>query len=239
MSWLAGKFLAFDLETTGKDPRDARIVTASTIKIDGATGAKFPTEWLADPGIEIPAEAAAIHGVSTEHARNHGRPAHEVVHEVTAAIRDAWEQGIPVIGHNIGYDLSVMEFENLRHWPNGGGIGALGPILCTFVIDKHVSYRKGKRTLTATAAHYRVPLSEQDAHGSTADALAAARILWKIAKAYPTIAKRTLPELFDDQISWHREQAESLAKFFWLQGTKHDVCPDWPIRTDMVAGVSA
>lgn len=239
MSWLAGKFLAFDFETTDKDPRTARLVTAAAITLDGTTGEKLPAEWLADPGIEIPAETTAIHGITTAHARDHGQPSHEVVHQVTQTVREAWQLGIPVVGHNIGYDLSVLEFENLRHWPNGGGIGVLGPILCTFVIDGHVSRRKGKRTLTATAAHYGVALSEEDAHGATADALASARILWKIAKRYSTIAERTLPDLFDEQISWHRDRAESLAAYFDKQGIKHDVCPDWPIRTDTVVGVPA
>jgi DNA polymerase-3 subunit epsilon len=233
MSWLTGKLLAFDLETTGKDPRTARIVTAAAITIDGTTGEKLAAEWLADPGCEIPAETTAIHGITTEHARDHGQPSHVVVDAVTRTIREAWALGIPVVGHNVGYDLSVVEFENLRHWPGGEGLGPLGPVLCTHVIDGHVSYRKGKRTLTVTAAHYGVELSEQDAHGASADALASARILWKIA----TIMARTLPELFDDQISWHRDRAESLAKYFNSQGIAHDVCPDWPIRTETVAGV--
>jgi DNA polymerase-3 subunit epsilon len=240
MSWLAGKFLAVDTETTGKDPRKARLVTAAAILIDGTTGQKDVTEWLADPGIEIPAEATRIHGVSTEHARNHGRPSHLVVHEVVQTIRQAWDANIPVVGHNVGpYDLTLLECEHLRHWPNGPGLGSLGLVLDTLTIDGHVSRRSGKRNLVATARHYGVVLSEEDAHGSTADALASARILWKIAKAYPTVAGRTLVELFDDQISWHRDRAESLAKHFDSKGIAHDVCPDWPIRTDMVVGVPA
>jgi DNA polymerase-3 subunit epsilon len=240
MSWLNGKLLAFDLESTDKDPRTARIVSAAAIMMDGTTGETLPAEWLSDvDGEEIPAEAIGIHGITTEHAREHGQPLHQVVEQVTQTIREAWKLGIPVVGHNVGYDLSLVEFENLRFWPQGEGLGSLGPVLDTFVIDGHVSYRKGKRTLTTTAAHYGVALFEEDAHGATADAFASAKILWQIAKKYPTIMARTLPQLFDDQISWHRDRAESLAKYFDKQGIAHDVCPDWPIRTDTVVGVPA
>ena len=48
----------FDLETTGLDLREARIVTACAVEIDqdgNITGAN--KEWLADPGIEIPVAA--------------------------------------------------------------------------------------------------------------------------------------------------------------------------------------
>lgn len=239
MTWLQGKFLALDLETTARNPLDALIVTASVIRIDAATGEKHVTEWLSDVGgAPIPPETTAIHGVMTEYARTNGQPSYRVVDQVTQEVRNAWAERIPIVGHNVGYDLTVLECENLRHWPQGEGLGPLGPVLCTYVIDGHVSYRKGKRNLVATAQHYGVPLSEQDAHGSTADALAAARILWMIAKRYPTIAGRTLAELFDDQISWHRERAESYAAHCKRVGKPvDDICPDWPIRTETVVGV--
>ena len=74
-SWSMHPRAAFDLETTGKDPRTARIVTASIVMVDEAGAVADTHEWLADPGMEIPEEAAAIHGISTAHAREHGRPA--------------------------------------------------------------------------------------------------------------------------------------------------------------------
>ena len=43
----------FDLETTGIDAETARIVTAHVGLID-ATGDSSRTDWIADPGVEIP-----------------------------------------------------------------------------------------------------------------------------------------------------------------------------------------
>src|SRR5690606_40999666 len=82
------RLLAFDLETTGPDPRTAHIVSSALIAIDGAD--KKERNWLADPGIEIPEGATAVHGITTAYARENGRPHAEVVTETVAAIRRGW-----------------------------------------------------------------------------------------------------------------------------------------------------
>ena len=59
----------FDTETTGLDTRYARIVTCF-LGIIGPDGeVQESHSWLADPGVEIPEQAAAVHGVTTEMAR--------------------------------------------------------------------------------------------------------------------------------------------------------------------------
>ena len=229
MSWLEGKYLAFDLETNSKFPEQARIVTATTILIDPATGEKDITNWLSDvDGYEIPPETTAIHGITTEHARAHGQPAGEVAAQVADTIDQAWNEGFPVIGHNVGYDFTVLDCELSRHW--GAGLTLHKAVLDTYVIDKHFSYRKGKRQLVPTAAYYRVPLAEEDAHDATADALASARILWVMARRYPKLAERSLEELYDQQIVWHREQQDSLAEYFRREGIDSEISYGWPIR---------
>lgn len=67
MAWYRELLVGFDLETTGTDPREARIVTAAVIEVrDGQVLGH--REWLADPGVEIPADAVAVHGISNERA---------------------------------------------------------------------------------------------------------------------------------------------------------------------------
>jgi DNA polymerase III epsilon subunit-like protein len=86
MSWHTGRLAAFDIETTGTDPESDRIVTAAISLV----GAELPGEhhaWLIDPGIEIPAGAAAVHGITTERARAEGRD---------AAARVAYRLGVVV-----------------------------------------------------------------------------------------------------------------------------------------------
>ena len=59
MTWMNGLRATFDLETTGVDVTTARIVTASLILLDPQGNVVRRGEWLADPGVEIPAGAAA------------------------------------------------------------------------------------------------------------------------------------------------------------------------------------
>ena len=75
-SWVTGPLLGFDTKTTGVDPLKDHLVTAAVVSrgslgADGARGQDVRT-WLADPGVEIPEAAAAVHGITTERARTEG-----------------------------------------------------------------------------------------------------------------------------------------------------------------------
>lgn len=236
MSWLDGPLVAWDLESTGVDPNSARIVTATVVWLTPASPrweVKTKT-WLADPGVEIPAGAAKVHGITTARARAEGRPAWEVVAEVTTALGRALAQQIPVVGHNIGgYDLTLLDREGRRHGTKtlSEGLREVSPIIDTLTIDRAFDrYRKGKRTLTATAKHYGIELSEDDAHDATADAMASVRVLWKMAQAYPTLRQVPLASLHHQQIGWRAEQAASLESYLRKKDPTATVNPAWPIQ---------
>lgn len=230
-SWANGPLCAFDLETTGKDPLEAHVVTATVIQLQTRPRGKTLTRnWLADPGVEIPDEAAAIHGITTEHARQHGRPLAEVVDQVCGSLQLAWSTGIPVVGHNVSYDLTVLAAEcsrlDLRPFTVDG------PVVDTIVLDRGVDrYRRGSRKLIDTAAHYGVRLTEEEAHGSEADALAAARVAFKIARRFPVVGQMPLAALQRWQADRHRAWANGFGAYLRNQGKKDDVCRDWPLRS--------
>src|SRR4051812_32065764 len=86
----------FDLETTGIDVETSRIVSAHVGVLD-ATGTLVEMwDWLADPGVEIPPQASAVHGISTERARAEGRPAADVVGEIIATLSALFARGMAV-----------------------------------------------------------------------------------------------------------------------------------------------
>ncbi|MBF4462362.1 MULTISPECIES: 3'-5' exonuclease [unclassified Rathayibacter] len=218
----------FDLETTGIDVRSSRIVAAHVGVIDAAGEALEGTSWLADPGIEIPAGASAVHGITTEYAREHGRPAGEVVAEVSEALRSLLERGIPVVVYNAPYDLSLLAHES-RRW----GVPVLldpSPIVDPLVIDKAVDrYRKGKRTLTVTAQHYGVALTE--AHDAAADALAAGRIAQALGGAFADELGVGAEALHALQVEWCRSQAESFQDYMRRVRDESFVADGaWPVR---------
>ena len=89
MNFDATRMLSFDLETTSVNPKEARIVTSALVRIDGRD--VNSQEMLADPGVEIPEEAAKVHGITTEKARAEGRPHEDVLKETVNAIYQAWD----------------------------------------------------------------------------------------------------------------------------------------------------
>lgn len=227
MTWRDEPMLAFDLETTAPDPEQARIVTACA-GIASAAGWE-PSEWLLRQDAPIPEGAIAVHGITTEKANAEGRDAAECVLEIRNVVLTAWSVGRPVVGYNITYDLTVLDRESRRH--GHGPLPILGPVLDGLVIDKAVDrYRRGSRKLVDVCAHYGITLDA--AHDSTADALAAARLVWRLAGALPTTALRTdLGEVTDWQAARYAEQRASFADYRRRRGEPlDDESIDWPIR---------
>jgi len=227
MTWSNGPFLAYDCESTGTSVDVDRIVTATTVWIDG--GQMETTSWLINPGVPIPAEATAVHGISDDHAVTHGRPPAECVSEIAGQLSHAWNSGVPVLAYNASFDLTILDREMRR---NGVTKWGLQPklILDPFVIDKAVDrYRKGKRTLTAACEHYGV--RHGGAHDATADALAAARVMWAIGQRYPLLAEYSLQQMHANQQQWAAEQAASFRDYLIRKGeTENLPSGEWPMR---------
>lgn len=226
-SWTELPRATFDLETTGIDPKTARIVTASLVLVSPDGEVLRAGEWLADPGVEIPEQASAIHGITTEYAREHGKPAQQVAYEVAMALGGLFADGVPVIAFNAAYDFSVLHFELARY-----GFPPLicYPVLDPLVINKHVhKFKKGKRTLEVLASEYSVEL--ENAHTSKDDALAAERLLTAMSFEYEEI-EQPATALHEQQITWAAEQAAELQDYFNRIGKQADVSGAWPVRTD-------
>lgn len=242
--------LAIDLETTSADPEHARIVTAAAVLVDG--GRVIERSWLSDvDGHEIPAQATAIHGVTTARAYAEGRPAREVIWGVLEAITTR-PSGASVVAFVARYDLTVIDREAHRHGLPGLNVSQ---VVDPHVIDKHLDrYRPGPRTLAATCAHYQRDRSLLDldaAHSATADALAAARLAYVLGR-WGRVIRRVrneqeaaelaglearweavrcdLSALHEAQAGWAREQAEGLAEHFRQTGKADPatVQHDWP-----------
>lgn len=231
MTWHTEPLVGFDLETTGVDVETARIVTAALV-FRTEEGTYNTRSWLADPGVDIPAEAAAVHGITTEKAKADGEPAAEVVDSVTTWLAAAAREGRPLVAMNARYDFTVLDRECRRH-----GVATLGQRLCDtvgpgpvidpYILDKQADkYRPGSRRLEALAAHYGVELTA--AHTSDADARAAIEVAVAIAEKYPQLQVHP-DQLHVWQIRWAAEQAAS----FQAHKRKTDpyavIDAEWPL----------
>lgn len=260
MSWHLGRMCAFDLETTGIDVEQDRIVTAAVYGVGGGQPVQ-PGAWLADPGVEIPTAASDIHKVTTEKARAEGRPAQEVIAEVVERLALAVGVGHPIVGHNVGsYDLTLLDRECRRH-----GVPPLTDrihpdmrmlVIDTYVLDKHVdTFRKrvseeqGAHVLKTCAATYQLAWNDAEAHGCEYDALVAARVAYRIGQLAHTsradwpdeiravrrprfhdLRDLDLPALHDAQIKWAAEQAASLQDYKRQTDPAAVVDGSWPLR---------
>lgn len=232
MSWHLGRLAGFDLETTGIDVESDRIVTACVVGC-GDGQPVTPRTWLADPGIDIPAEATAVHGISTEKARTDGRPAADVVEEIVHALAAAVDAGSPVVIMNAPYDLTLLDREARRHGvtPLTDLVGDELRVIDPRVMDKAVDpYRKGRRTLTDLCSYYGLRLDA--AHTADADALAACRVAWALAEKWPQLRGTALDELHTVQQQWAQQQATSYASYLArTPGREHEaasVQTGWP-----------
>lgn len=221
MNFDASRMLAFDLETTSANPKDARIVTSALVRIDGRDVQKV--EHLADPGIEIPQAATDVHGITTERAQAEGRPHEEVLKDTVDAIKAAWDDGLTLIVYNAAFDLTVLRSLT-------GDFTVTGPVFDPYVIDRvSDKWRKGKRTLGAVCEHYGVELG--NAHEATADALAAARVAWKqVRQHYPNLAQMDENELMEFQaVKWYEDRV-AFKKYLEGKGRDaSDVSTAWPM----------
>lgn len=231
MSWHSGRLAAFDIETTGTDTENDRIVTAS-VSVVGGGEQTIGTNWLVDPGIEIPAEATAVHRITTEQARTQGLPADQAVFEITEHLAELIMAGIPIIAFNARFDLTILDREARRYEQETlsdlvGGPEAL-LVIDPYVLDKRFNqFRKGRRTLSILCEAYGIRLD--DAHAADADALAAARLAWKLCNTEAELQEYDLAGLHVAQVAWALEQAESLQQYFASKGRVERIEGQWPV----------
>ncbi|MER7487853.1 3'-5' exonuclease [Streptomyces sp. NPDC126497] len=233
MGWHRELLIGFDLETTGTDPREARIVTGAVIEVRAGEPLDR-REWLADPGVPIPPDAVAVHGVSNERATAEGSPAAQVADAIAETLTAHWRAGVPVVAYNATFDLTLLSAELRRYaLPSlrdrlGGADPA--PVVDPYTIDRSVDrYRRGKRNLEAVCAEYGVVLDA--AHDATADALAAARLACAIAGRHPAVAALDPAELHRRQIEWYAAWAADFQDFLRRKGDATAVIDGtWPLR---------
>jgi DNA polymerase III epsilon subunit-like protein len=198
-------------------------VTSALITINGSR--RDDLEILADPGIPIPEGATKIHGITTEYAREHGRPHDEVLAETIERIRRGWSEGATLIIYNAAYDLTVLRALDPTFTVDG-------PVFDPLVVDKAKDrYRKGGRRLTQVCEHYGVALD--NAHEASADAVAAARVAWKLARAYPEVVEMSADDLMLKQATWNYEDKSHLKEYFISKGQTakaETVNTSWPLQ---------
>jgi len=152
--------IVLDTETTGLDPGAGhRLIEVACLELmhHVPTGRAF--QRYVDPGREVPPEAVAIHGISTEQLK--GKP-------LFAAIADELLEfiaGDPLVIHNAEFDLGFINAE-LK-------LAGRSPLDLPYV-DTVVMARKrfpgAPASLDALCRRFNIDLSEREKHGARLDA---------------------------------------------------------------------
>lgn len=242
--WHLGRLLAFDTETSGVEVDTHRIVTAAAILLGGGQHPEHRT-WLTDvDGQEIPAEATSVHGITTEHAHANGMPARDAVNDIAAVLTEAVGAGATIVGHNVQFDLTLLDREMRRHL--GYGLHDAIPadrltVIDSMVLDRYaapfrrrVSETQGPYQMKTSAQTYGLGWDDGAAHGAEYDAVMSARVAWRIGsiahqphaerpewvrrlrtQRFNDLARLSVQQLHQRQIEWAKADAAGFQE--WLR----------------------
>lgn len=148
--------IAFDLEATGTDPLQDRVIQIGIVRPDGER------EWLVHPGREIPEEVVKLTGITQSMVS-----ASPLFCEIAAEVAEALRGG-PLVGFGCHrYDVPLLDVEFERSgvafdWPE--------------VIDAGELFKQfAPRNLNAAVGHY-LGRDHVGAHTAVADARAALEV---------------------------------------------------------------
>ncbi len=203
--WIEETIAFIDVETTGRDAEQDRIVELGIVL---GRGGRIIAEksWLVNPGVPISEESSAVHGIREADVKDKPTLASCLV-EVAEMLRGA----IPA-AYNASFDKGFVLAEVMR----SGGVAALPPAFRRevewadpLVLAREIHRDAESRALGDMTALLGIELER--AHRATDDARAALRVLYALAKDPRVPVKYAA--LIQEQRRLGREQDE--ARRFW------------------------
>lgn len=159
--------IVLDTETTGLDfVRGHRVIEIGCVELFNRIPTGREYHCFINPERDVPAEAEAIHGISTELLI--GKPLfREVMRDFLAFIGDD-----PIVAHNAQFDVTFLNHE-LRQ--AGAALIALDRIVDTLALARR-KHPAGPNTLDALCKRYGVDASNRTKHGALVDSLLLAQV---------------------------------------------------------------
>ena len=188
--WHEQRVAALHLEATGPDCLQDRMVQAALVLVEPNGTVDGGWSRIVDPGVPIPVGAAGVHGINTEIARTQGVKPPMALTGLAEVLDEVAEGGIPLVIFNAPFGWTLLLAEAARHGIEIERVSIIDPLVCDQALDR---YRKGKRTLDATARHYGRQLG--GAPDARADAVATAAITRTLADRFPDLREHTPPQL--------------------------------------------
>ena len=170
--------VVFDIESTGVNARADRIIELAAIRIE-PDGTETEKCWLLNPGVPIPPETTAIHGITDEIVKN--------CPTFADMAEDIWRffKGCDLSGFNCDrFDVPCLEEEFARTGRNFGASQR------RHVDVQRIYHRMEPRDLSAAVRFY-LGRDHAGAHGAEADTRATLEVLKAQLAKYPALPKTT------------------------------------------------
>lgn len=169
--WRAGRYLAIDLELTGLDPKQDKILSFGYVPIDGPSISLGGAEQLlVIPKVEV-GQSATIHGLTDDHLAT-GMPIAEAMPYVLRALA-----GRTIVAHHAAIEVGFISRACERVY----GHPIVVPAIDTMKLQRRVlrlspgeDPKHGALRLQACRDHYGLP--RYKAHEALTDALAAGEL---------------------------------------------------------------
>ncbi len=194
----------FDIEATGTNPRADRIIDLAVVILT-PTGEREQHHWRVNPGRAIPADAAAIHGITDEDVKD--APTFK---DIAPHVAEKLE-GCDLAGYNIiHYDIVLLTEEFIR-------AGVPFSMDGRRVLDaQRVFHKREPRDLSAALKFY---CNDQHAgaHDALDDVLATIRVVEGQFARYADLP-RGIVELHDYCNTRNPLWVDSAGKFKWVDG---------------------
>jgi DNA polymerase III epsilon subunit family exonuclease len=189
--WREMSLIAVDVEATGLDTDEARIIEIGMVRFErGQVADRWGT--LVDPGVPIPEKVVEITKITDEMVR--GKPTfRDLKWEVYGRLRDK-----VFVAYNAPYDLDVIGAELARC----GLTMPIVPVLDPLVWTRALMPTEMRHRLGAICKKLGIPL--ENAHRAEHDAEAAGKVLFRLADKVPM----ELGALLAAQAEWISVQDE-------------------------------
>lgn len=223
-SWLLG----FDTETTGARPGHDAIVSATLVLRNPELGSAHDVigEWVINPHQHMSPGASKVNGFTDDYLEEHGMEPQEALESIATIVSCARNSNIPLLAYNAPFDVAMLhhdlhqwKLESLESRCHDNSLLIVDPL----VIDRAMSHRSGRRTLSYTTEYYGVE-PDGDFHNATADTVAAVDLITPMTTLYPQIGRLTIAELMVWQQNAHRVWKESFNQWLRSKGRRpiHD-----------------
>lgn len=193
--WLDLPLAVIDVETTGFDAEQDRIIEMGIIRFENREVVETYGQ-LIDPRCPVPEEVTKITGIKPEDLE--GMPTFaEVAHEVHKRL-----QGVGIVAYNLSFDRGFVTKELERcglGWPEDA------PTLDPLIFARQFFKNNPRKNLGAISKLMGIPLEE--AHRATHDATVTGHVLFAFADKLPP----RLEDLLVLQTQWEAAQASEMS----------------------------